>query len=159
MACWFETDEGGICNRFGCTRDAEKITSRVAIVASLGATLVRDAFGVCAPARSASRQTLGLVYLEADLRQCTGDRLTMSTDHGNLLKKNFDSSQWVSQAEAAKIRKVTRQAISRLVKKGRFTTLVIGGKAFLKRSDVEGFTPRTPGPAARQKNSRRTIQK
>jgi len=83
----------------------------------------------------------------------------MSTDHGNFLKKSFDSTQWVSQAEAAKIRNVTRQAISRLVKKGRFTTLVIGGKAFLKRSDVEGYTPRTPGPAAKQKYLRRSKRK
>ena len=40
--------------------------------------------------------------------------------------------QWVSQADAAEMRGVTRQAIARLVKKGRFTTLSIAGKILLR---------------------------
>jgi excisionase family DNA binding protein len=70
-------------------------------------------------------------------------------------KKNLDPAQWVSQADAAEMRGVTRQAIARLVKKGRFTILSIGGKVLLKRSEVEKFKPKPPGPLPRTKQSKR----
>ena len=70
-------------------------------------------------------------------------------------KKNLDPAQWVSQADAAEIRGVTRQAIARLVKKGRFTILSIGGKILLKRSEVEKFKPNRPGPLPKRKQSNR----
>ena len=79
----------------------------------------------------------------------------MSTYPRNSPKKNFDPSQWVSQAEAAEMRGVTRQAIARLVGKGRFTTLSIGGKTLLKWSEVEDFKPKPPGPAPKRKVSKR----
>lgn len=52
---------------------------------------------------------------------------------------------WVSQADAARMRGVSRQAISRLIKKGRLATLVVGGKILLKRSEVESFKPERAG--------------
>ena len=72
----------------------------------------------------------------------------MSTDLDN---KNFDPQEWVSQADAANMRGVTRQAIARLVAKKRFTTLSIGGKTLLKRSEIEEFKPRRPGPSPKPK--------
>ena len=78
-------------------------------------------------------------------------RLTMSTHFYQPNEKKFNPSQWVSQAQAAKIRGVTRQAIARLLKNKRFTTLSIGGKTLLKRSEVENFKSKKPGPAPRQK--------
>ena len=63
------------------------------------------------------------------------------------MKRKVDPDQWISQAEAAKLRGVSRQAISRLVRKGRFETLSIGGKTLLRRSEVEEFQPKPPGPA------------
>ena len=78
----------------------------------------------------------------------------MSTYLKSSPKKNFDPAQWVSQADAAEMRGVTRQAISRLVKKKRFTTLSIGGKTLLKRSEVEEFEPRPPGPSPKTKQSK-----
>ena len=69
------------------------------------------------------------------------------------LKKNFDPTQWVSQTEAAEMRGVTRQAIARLVGKGRFTKLSIGGKTLLRRSEVEDFKPKPPGPSPKVKKS------
>ncbi|HEY6352312.1 MAG TPA: helix-turn-helix domain-containing protein [Candidatus Angelobacter sp.] len=58
-----------------------------------------------------------------------------------------DSSpeHWISQAEAARIRRVSRQAIARLIKKGRFRVLRIGGKTLLSRSEIEEYTPERPG--------------
>jgi excisionase family DNA binding protein len=73
------------------------------------------------------------------LRERYNDRLTMST--------NLDLSLWISQSEAARWRSVSRQAISNLVKKGRFRTLNIGGKVLVHRQDVESFEPKLPGPA------------
>jgi len=75
----------------------------------------------------------------------------MSTNISASKTKTLDPAQWVSQAEAAEIRGVTRQAIARLVKKGRFQTLAIGGKTLLKRSEVEGFQPKPPGPVPKPK--------
>jgi len=78
----------------------------------------------------------------------------MSTDHGGSEKRN-DAGQWISQAQAAKLRGVTRQAISLLVRKGRFQTLSIGGKTLLRRAEVEEFQPKPPGPL-RGKRQKRT---
>jgi excisionase family DNA binding protein len=66
----------------------------------------------------------------------------MSTHSLNYVRTSED---WVSQADAARIRGVSRQAIGRLLKKGRFRVLKIGGKVLLKRSDVESFKPEQPG--------------
>jgi len=75
----------------------------------------------------------------------------MSTDQGGTDQKKFDASQWISQSEAAKLRGVSRQAIARLVQKGRFKTLSIGGKILLRRSEVEEFRPKPPGPSPKDK--------
>jgi excisionase family DNA binding protein len=56
-----------------------------------------------------------------------------------------EPEEWMSQAEAARLRKVSRQAISLLVKKGRLPVLKIGGRVFVHRKEVEGFTPEPAG--------------
>jgi excisionase family DNA binding protein len=56
-----------------------------------------------------------------------------------------EPEEWISQAEAARLRKVSRQAISLLVKKGRLPVLKIGGRVFVHRKEVEEFTPDSPG--------------
>lgn len=59
---------------------------------------------------------------------------------------NFERpDEWISQAEAARLRNVTRQAISLLVKKGRLRTLKIGGRLLVRRQEVEAFTPEPAG--------------
>jgi excisionase family DNA binding protein len=68
------------------------------------------------------------------------NRLTLSTH-----LSDTTSEDWISQAEAARIRRVSRQAISRLIKKGRFHILKIGGKVLLKRSEVKSYEPEQPG--------------
>ncbi len=72
----------------------------------------------------------------------TRNRLTVST---NLSNARFASDEWISQAEAARIRGVSRQAIARLIKKGRFQVLRIGGKVLLKRSEVKAYEPDRAG--------------
>jgi excisionase family DNA binding protein len=70
------------------------------------------------------------------------------------MKRKIDPDQWISQAEAAKLRGVSRQGIARLVRNGRFETLSIGGKTLLRRSEVEGFQPKPPGPIPKGKRQR-----
>lgn len=66
----------------------------------------------------------------------------MSTDKSPV---GIDLSDWITQAEAARLRKVSRQAIARLVGNGRLRTLDIGGRSFVNRSDVLAFEPNPPG--------------
>jgi len=56
-----------------------------------------------------------------------------------------EPDEWISQAEAARIRNVSRQAISLLVKKGRLPVLKIGGRVLVHRKEVEEFTPDPAG--------------
>jgi len=70
------------------------------------------------------------------------NRLTSST---HLSSRTANADDWISQAEAARIRRVSRQAISSLIKKGRFQTFSIGGRVLLKRSEVKSYEPEEPG--------------
>jgi excisionase family DNA binding protein len=62
-----------------------------------------------------------------------------------LSKEKLVANKWISQAEAARVRGVSPQAIGRLVNKGRFRTLQIGGRVLLDRRDVENYKPKRTG--------------
>jgi excisionase family DNA binding protein len=53
----------------------------------------------------------------------------------------FDPSEWVSQAEAARIKGVTRQAIHKLVQSGRVRTIQFGGRILVNRKEFDGVSP------------------
>jgi excisionase family DNA binding protein len=53
----------------------------------------------------------------------------------------IDPTEWISQAEAARLRNVSRQAIAKLVRKGRLQTLEIGGHTLVRRGEIEQFVP------------------
>lgn len=57
----------------------------------------------------------------------------------------FKPEDWISQAEAARIRGVTRQAISELVKKQKLSTFEIGGNVLVNKAEVEAFVPSQGG--------------
>ena len=57
----------------------------------------------------------------------------------------IDPAEWITQAEAARLRKVTRQAIAKLVGNGRLRTVIVGGRSFVSRADVLAFEPNPPG--------------
>jgi hypothetical protein len=59
-------------------------------------------------------------------------------------------SDFISQAEAARIKQVTPQSISELVKRGRLKSYLIGGRKFLKRTEIEAFQPKSPGPQSKR---------
>jgi excisionase family DNA binding protein len=54
-------------------------------------------------------------------------------------------SDWISQAEAARLRRVSRQAIAKLIRNGRLKSTVIGGHVLVSRADVLSFQPRAAG--------------
>ncbi len=58
---------------------------------------------------------------------------------------NVNPAEWISQSEAARIRGVSRQAIHKLVKKGRISTLEIAGYVLVNRIELESFEPKDPG--------------
>lgn len=54
-------------------------------------------------------------------------------------------TDWISQAEAARLRGVSRQAIALLVKRGRLSVLRIGGRLLVNRKEIERFKSEQPG--------------
>jgi excisionase family DNA binding protein len=62
-------------------------------------------------------------------------------------KKEFPilPSDWISPAEAARLRGVTRQAITKLIKNKRLRTLLIGGRKLVNRDEVLTFEKLKPG--------------
>jgi excisionase family DNA binding protein len=64
------------------------------------------------------------------------------------MSKKNDSviSDLISQAEAARIRGVTRAAIRDLIRRGRLRSFELGGRELVYRSEVEGFEKEKPGP-------------
>ena len=62
----------------------------------------------------------------------------------------LDAGEWISQAEAARIRGVSRQAIARLVKKGRLEVWSVGGRELVRRTEVEQFVPEPGGRPSRE---------
>ena len=68
------------------------------------------------------------------------DRSTVST---NFPPEFLDD--WISQAEAARLRGVSRQAIAKLIRRGRLTAIRIGGHVFVSRREVEAFSQQPAG--------------
>lgn len=64
------------------------------------------------------------------------------------LSTNFNQTEldeWISQAEASRLRGVSRQAISKLVASGRLAKLEVGGRALVQRNEVLNFEPMPAG--------------
>lgn len=68
--------------------------------------------------------------------------MTLSTHSRD---ERISLSDWISQAEAARLRGISRQAISKLVRKGRLKSIVIGGHTLVHRAEVLSFHPRAAG--------------
>ena len=58
---------------------------------------------------------------------------------------SLDESGWISQADAARLRGVSPQAIHKLVVKGRLKTTAIAGRRLVWRQDVLSFIPAAGG--------------
>lgn len=65
------------------------------------------------------------------------------------MAKNLDDL--ISQAEAARLRGVSRSAIAELIARRRLTPVELLGKVWVKRSEVLAFEKDKPGPKVSQK--------
>jgi hypothetical protein len=59
-----------------------------------------------------------------------------------------DLNELITPTQAARLRGVTRAAITSLIKRQRLHAIEIAGRPFLRRSEVENFAPEKPGPKA-----------
>ena len=57
----------------------------------------------------------------------------------------------ISQAEAARRRGVTVNAIGDLIRRGRLGAVEVGGRTFVHAAEVDGFEKAKPGPKGRRK--------
>ena len=65
-------------------------------------------------------------------------------------KSGDGMSDLISQAEAARLRGVTRAAISDLIKRGKLECIIVAGRALVYRSDVLNYKVGMPGrPSAK----------
>lgn len=67
-------------------------------------------------------------------------------------KKEDQFSDWISQAEAARIRGTTRQAVAKLVRRGRVRTITVGGYVLVSRTDILAFTPQPAGRRGKRRS-------
>lgn len=63
-----------------------------------------------------------------------------------------DNDEWITQAEAARKRGVSRQSVNKLVKAGRLRTLTIGGVVFVSSQQINKFEPAPKGRKRQSKN-------
>lgn len=63
----------------------------------------------------------------------------------------IETEDWISLAEAARIRGISRQAISNLVNRGRLPCLRISNAIFVQRSVIQDFTELPPGRKSSKK--------
>jgi excisionase family DNA binding protein len=66
-------------------------------------------------------------------------------------EKRVPLEELISQAEAARLRGVTRQAIKQLVQRGKFKVYSIGGKILLDRREVRAYKPKRTGRPRKSK--------
>lgn len=62
----------------------------------------------------------------------------------------------ISQATAARMLSISRQAVASLINRGRLKTVNIDGVAHVYRSSVEQFQRQKPGPKPGQRKKLRT---
>jgi excisionase family DNA binding protein len=72
-------------------------------------------------------------------------------------KREFkeDLKDWITQAEAARVRGVSQERIRKLIQIGRLQSIEIGGRKFVRRSDVEAFVPLSAGRPRKKVSTKR----
>ena len=68
-----------------------------------------------------------------------------------------ETENYISQADAARIRGVSNQAIADLIKRGRLTSVSIAGRKLLLRSEVEAFVAKPKLGRPPKKVAKRTV--
>jgi excisionase family DNA binding protein len=68
----------------------------------------------------------------------------------------IDPEDLLTVSEAARLRGVSHQSISYLVKMGRVRSVSIRGRTYILRKDLENYKPGKPGPPPRKKAKSRS---
>lgn len=68
------------------------------------------------------------------------------------INKILIEEEWITQAEAARVRGVSRQAINNLIKKGRIKAIKISSIILVDKKDVENFKALNSGRPRKEKN-------
>jgi hypothetical protein len=66
--------------------------------------------------------------------------------------KNFNPENWISIKNAAILRGISRQAMTKLVKKDRFRTITVSDVLFIYKEDVVSFRPVNTGRPVKRGN-------
>jgi excisionase family DNA binding protein len=61
------------------------------------------------------------------------------------MKETDVMADLISQAEAARLRGVTRAAIQDLVRRGRIRSVTVGGRSLVYRTEIESYEQGEPG--------------
>ena len=69
-----------------------------------------------------------------------------------------DPGKYVLQAEAARIRGVSQQAIANLINRSRLSAVSVAGRTLVLRSEVEAFVPQPVGHPPKKKPNTKTPQ-
>ena len=67
-----------------------------------------------------------------------------------------NSERYISQAEAGRVRGVSKQAIADLLRRGRLTAVSVAGRKLVLRTELEAFEPKPVGHAPKGKTGTRT---
>jgi hypothetical protein len=70
-----------------------------------------------------------------------------------------ETDDLITMAEAARLRKVTHQAIADLVKRGRLNTVEVAGRAHLYRSEVLEFEPEKGGRPSKKASAKKNVKR
>jgi excisionase family DNA binding protein len=76
----------------------------------------------------------------------------------NSKKKQIDLEDLISQSEAARLRGVSRAAISDLIKRRRLRSIKIAGHQLLFRSEVESFEDQRGWPKGKSRSSVNSVR-
>src|ERR1700678_410913 len=102
--------------------------------------------------RSNEAASSQLPGLGSSISQQCGGSISSKNQSINRLNKSTKKYQqsvkpgdWISQAEAARIRGVSQQAIVNLIRRGRLTTVNMAGRTVVLRSEVENFIAQLKG--------------
>jgi plasmid maintenance system antidote protein VapI len=83
----------------------------------------------------------------------TGRKESLKTIHKD------SSEKYISQAQAARHRGVSDQAIANLIRRGRLTTVRVAGRTLVLRSEIELFVVRPKGRPPKKSTNKKASQK
>ncbi len=84
---------------------------------------------------------------------CYLDFVTLRNYYSEGMVKREELLDLITVTEAARVREVSHQAILNLVRRGRLTAIELGGRKFLRRSEVVNFEALPGGRPSKKKQA------